>query len=69
MYKTEKTHESIYLKNQTFFEKQQSSLEEIQTWSTGALKDCCQRHAYDISDTRLELFARVDYFYNSNVQE
>ena len=51
-------------KTKHFFEKQ-SSLEEIQTWSTDALKDV---HAI-YSEIRLGQCARVNYFYNNNVQE
>ena len=51
------------------FEKQQISLEEIQTWSTDALKDYCKRRACNISGTKLELCARVYYLSNNSVPE
>ena len=52
-----------------FFEKQQISLDEIQTWSTDALKDYCKRRACNISSTRHEMYARVYYLQNNSVQE
>ena len=66
--KTEKLNGVIW-KTKYFLRNNKISLKEMQTRSTEALKDYCQRRPCNISGTTLELCARICYLYNNSVPE
>lgn len=45
------------------------SLNEVETWTTDALKEYCRRRAFKCSGTRRELCSRVYTLYNASVDE